>query len=247
MPFKTPGDMVQSATRQGCAYTDASIPQQIVAGLLAGAYLALGALVATVGGGQDGILYAVLAPPGYLLAALAGGQLFVINCAIVTPACLAGAVRWDILARNWGLVYIGNIIGALVVALLFGYVGGVARGGEVGAYTVAVTESLSGMGWGALLLRGIGGGWLIGLAAWLALSADSMAGRILSLWIPVAAYIAMGLVHIVTGAMIPLGLLNGAHVGIVTLIWSVLLPVSLGNLRRGRAVGAIYWWLYGRD
>jgi formate/nitrite transporter FocA (FNT family) len=246
---KTPGDMVQAATRLGCAHTDLSLSKQIVAGALAGAYLALGALIVAAGEPQADALYAVLAPVGYVLALLAGGQIFVANCAVTTPACLAGAVRWPALAQNWGVVLAANLAGAVATALLLGYAGGVARGGATGAAALSATQRLADMGWASLLLRGVGGGWLIGLAAWLALSAEGMAGRILAVWLPVAAYLAGGMAHVVVAAAgISLGLANGANLSVSHLLFSVLLPIALGNLAGAAGLlGATYWWLYGQD
>jgi formate/nitrite transporter FocA (FNT family) len=105
------------------------------------------------------------------------------------------------------------------------------------------------MGWASLLLRGVGGGWLIGLAAWLALSAEGMAGRILAVWLPVAAYLAGGMAHVVVAAAgISLGLANGANLSVSHLLFSVLLPIALGNLAGAAGLlGATYWWLYGQD
>ncbi|MGC9359739.1 MAG: formate/nitrite transporter family protein, partial [Anaerolineae bacterium] len=86
----------------------------------------------------------------------------------------------------------------------------------------------------------------VGLGIWLAIAADDVAGKILGLWFPIMAFVAVGFEHSVANMFfIPLGMLNGANVNIAGFV-AHLIPVTLGNIIGGSVlVGGIYSWLYG--
>ena len=90
---------------------------------------------------------------------------------------------------------------------------------------------------GAALLRGIGCNWLVCLAVWMALASDDIAGKILAIWFPIMAFVALGLEHSVANMFfIPLGMFNGANVRSSDMLWSNLLPVTIGNIIGGGPV-----------
>ncbi|MHB0857529.1 MAG: formate/nitrite transporter family protein [Anaerolineae bacterium] len=260
MPFKSPKAIVEAACTAGCAKGDLPLSKQLVMGFLAGAYIAFGGLLAIVVGrgspalaeanpGLARFLFGAVFPVGLMLVVIAGSELFTGNCGVITPACLTGAARWSALLRNWVWVYIGNFIGSLFVALFIAYWTNIVNGGMLGDASAAIAESKISMSWGVLILRGIGCNWLVCLAVWLAISADDVAGKILGIWFPIMAFVALGLEHSIANMFfIPLGMLNGADVSIGQFLFGNLLPVTIGNIIGGAGfVGGIYWWIYGRD
>ncbi len=260
MPVKSPKAIVEAASSEGCARASLPALKQLALGVLAGAFVAFGGLLAVVAGrgnpalaaanpGLAELIYGLVFPAGFVIAAIAGAELFTVNCSEIALACLARAARWRALARNWGIVYCGNLAGALLVALLIAYWAGIVNGGDLGKAAAALAESKIRMGWGTLVLRGIGANWLACLAAWLAIASDDMTGKIAGIWIPITAFVALGLEHAVANMfLIPLGMLNGAQVSIVQFLWNNLLPVTIGNIIGGAGfVGAAYWWIYCKD
>ncbi len=265
MPFKTPKGIVEAACTAGCAKADLSIPKQLVLGFLAGAFIAFGGFLAIIVGrgspeltannpGLARFVFGAVFPVGLILVVIAGSELFTGNCGVITPACLTGRARWNALLRNWVVVYIGNFIGSVFVALFIAYWTGlvnvnVAAGQLYGEQAAAIAQSKVSMSWGVAILRGIGCNWLVCLAVWLALAAEDISGKILGIWFPIMAFVTLGLEHSIANMFfIPLGMLNGANVSIGQFLFSNLLPVTIGNIIGGAGlVGAIYWWLYGRD
>jgi formate/nitrite transporter len=260
MPFKSPKAIVEAACTAGCGKAQLSISKQLVLGVLAGAYIAFGGLLAIVVGkgspalaaanpGLAKFLFAAVFPVGLMLVVIAGSELFTGNCGVITPSCLSGTASWRALLRNWTVVYVGNFVGSLLVALFLAYWSNLVNGGDLGKAVAAMAETKAQLPWGVALLRGIGCNWLVCLAVWLAIASDDIAGKVLAIWFPIMAFVALGFEHSVANMFfIPLGMLNGASVTIGQFLWNNLVPVTIGNIIGGAGlVGGIYWWVYGRD
>jgi formate/nitrite transporter len=265
MPFKTPKAIVEAAATAGCSKAGLSIPKQLALGFLAGAFIAFGGLLAIVVGrgspelmkanpGLAKFLFGAVFPFGLMLVVIAGAELFTGNTAVIMPSCLTGAAKWRNLLRNWLFVYIANFVGSLFVALFIAYWSGlvnvnVEAGKAVGEAAAKIAEAKVALSWGQAILRGIGCNWLVCLAVWMAIAADDIGGKILAIWFPIMAFVALGLEHSIANMFfIPLGMFNGANVSIVQLLWNNLLPVTIGNIIGGSVlVGGLYWWIYGRD
>lgn len=260
MPFKSPQAIVQAACEAGCAKAQLSVSKQFVLSVLAGAYIGLAGMLAIVVGkgspalaaanpGLGKLLFAIVFPVGLSLIVIAGAELFTGNTGVITPACLTGRARWRAMWRNWGVVFVGNFAGSLLVAYLLAYASGIIQGGVLGEATAAMAEDKVALSWTQALLRGIGCNWLVCLAVWLVIAADDVAAKIVALWFPIMAFVAIGFEHSVANMFfIPLGMLNGAQVSVGQFLWRNLLPVTLGNIIGGAGfVGGVYWWLYARD
>jgi formate transporter len=274
MPFKSPKAIVEAASTAGCAKTSLSIPKQLMLGFLAGAFIAFGGMLAiTVGSGSPELakanpglgkfLFAAVFPVGLMLVVIAGSELFTGNVGIIPTACLSGAAKWRNLLRNWGVVYLGNFAGALFVALFVAFWSGLINASgpvpadpataplayKLGLAIKSIAEAKVKIPWGQALLRGIACNWLVCLAVWMAIASDDIASKILAIWFPIMAFVALGLEHSIANMFfIPLGMLNGASVTIGQFLWNNLLPVTVGNIIGGAIlVGGVYWWVYGRD
>ncbi len=260
MWIKSPQEIIAASCNAGCVKADLSILEEVTLGFLAGTFVALGGMLAVMGQGSAGLnlpalAFAGLAPLGILLVVITGAELFTINCAIMPPASLVGAVSWRNLGRNWLFVYLGNLLGILFAALVLAYGTGIVNvnvggpGAELGAAAAMLAERKVVLGWGALLLRGVGCGWLMGLGVWLAFAADDLLGKLAGLWLPIIAFMLLGFEHGIANVFfIPLGMMNGAAVGVFRFLFGNLLPVTLGNVIGGAGfVGVLYWWLYARE
>ena len=260
MPFKTPKQIVEAVSTAGCAKAGLSTPKQLVMGFLAGAYIAIGGLLAIVVGklspeltkanpGLAKFVFGAVFPVGLMLVVIAGSELFTGNCGVIVPACLTGAAKWRALLRNWVMVYIGNFAGSLFVAFFIAYLSGVVNGGDAGKAAAALAEAKTKIPWGQVFLRGVGCNWLVCLAVWLAIASDDIPGKILGIWFPIMAFVTLGLEHSLANMFfIPLGMFNGAQVSIGSFLWNNLVPATLGNIVGGAGlVGGIYWWIYGRE
>jgi formate transporter len=267
-----PPEMAARAEAVGAAKAAMDSTRLFVLALLAGAFIALGAVFATTAlagtagapWGPTRVLAGLVFSLGLVLVVVGGAELFTGNNLIVM-AWAAGRVRTAALLRNWLVVYAGNFVGAAGTALLV-FAAGTHRLGD-GAFGVTALGIAAGkvqLGFVQAVALGILCNALVCLAVWLTYSARTTADRILAIVPPIAAFVAAGFEHSIANMyFVPLGLLIatldpgfvGAHAlaaPAAALGWSAfllknLVPVTLGNVIGGTLlVGAVYWFVYLR-
>lgn len=260
MGFRSPKETVREVDAVGCAKADLSWSQLLTQGFLAGAFIALGGLLAiVVGGGVPGIkadnpglqklIFGGVFPVGLILVVITGAELFTGNTACCIPAVLSKDISWTACARNWGLSYIGNFLGSLFVAFFLAYLTGLVAKNPWLDTTIGIAEAKVSQDFWQLFFKGVGCNWLVCLSVWLAIASDDVISKIWGIWFPIMAFVALGFEHSIANMFfIPLGIFLGANVTWYQFFITNLIPVTLGNIVGGAFfVGAIYWYLYGRD
>jgi formate transporter len=281
-----PQEMAERAEAIGVRKAEMPFLRTFMLAVLAGAFIALGALFATtVSAGSmpvvnpDGTPAYTAALPygvvrllaglafslGLILVVVGGAELFTGNNLIVM-AWASGKVTARGLARNWGIVYVGNLAGAIgTAALVFlsrQYTFG-ANATGVSALRTAVAKCE--LGFVQAIALGVLCNALVCMAIWLTYSARSTIDKILSIIFPIAAFVAAGFEHSVANMyFIPYGLFikdfDPAFAAAVSaqvpqldaLTWSRfftnnLLPVTIGNIIGGAGlVAAVYWAIFLR-
>jgi formate transporter len=246
-----------------------------VLAILAGAFIALGAMFATtVTAGTAGelpfgivrLIAGVAFSLGLVLVVVGGAELFTGN-ALLVMAWAAGRLPLGRLLRNWAIVFAGNFAGALLTAGLM-VVAGQYRsgGGAVGAAALATAAAKVDLGPIQAVALGVLGNGLVCLAVWLTLSARTTGDRILAIVFPITAFVAAGFEHSVANMyFVPVALfirdtappafweaIGQAAGDYASLTWtgfiaSNLLPVTAGNIIGGTVlVGGAYWFVYLR-
>jgi formate transporter len=243
--------------------------------VLAGAFIALGALFATtvVAGaagmlpyGLTRLLAGLVFSLGLILVIVGGAELFTGNTLLVM-AWASGKVSTSLLLANWLIVYLGNFVGALATAVLVYLSGQFGFGdGAVGAAALAAADAKLGFTFVQAVVLGILCNGLVCLAVWLTFSARTTTDRILAIVPPITAFVAAGFEHSIANMyFIPIALLikagappsfwaqiGSSPAAYPDLTWqgfllANLLPVTLGNLIGGTLlVGGIYWFVYLR-
>jgi formate/nitrite transporter len=239
--------------------------------VLAGAFIALGAQLATLVSVAPGLAFGparlltgLAFSLGLILVVIAGAELFTGNTLIVI-ARLTGAVTTRELLRSWGLAYAGNFVGAVsTAALVYLTRQSALADGQVGRAALALADAKLALDPVEAVARGILGNALVCLAVWLCYGARSNTDKILSIVPPVTAFVAAGFEHSVANMyFVPLALLlrddpsvlAAAGLGpdaLAGLTWGRfllgnLLPVTAGNVIGGAVmVAAIYWLVYLR-
>ena len=267
-----PPAMAARASDLGVSKAGLDTTRTFVLAVLAGAFIALGAMFATV-------VTAGASDVPYGLARLAGGVVFTLGLVLVVVAgaelftghnliVMAWAdrrVTLGRLLRNWGIVYAGNLVGALATALLVYAARQYEFGdGAVGLNALAIANTKASLGWGQAVALGILCNALVCLAVWLSYGARSLTDKFFAILLPISAFVAAGFEHCVANMFfIPMGLLvksddafvsaqGDAAPDLATLTWqrfvgANLVPVTLGNIVGGAVmVGAIYWFVYLR-
>ena len=268
-----PVEMARRAEQVGVVKAGMSTANMFALAVLAGAFIALGAIFATTvtaGGGDvpfgvlrllGGLAFSL----GLILVIVAGAELFTGNNLIVM-AWASRRVRTRQVVRNWGIVYLGNFAGALATAGIL-YIGKQYELGDgaTGVQVLSIAASKTSLGFVQAIALGALCNGLVCLAVWLCYSARSTTDKILSIVPPIVAFVAAGFEHSVANMFfIPMGLLVKSDEAFVAaqedglpdlsnLTWerffgANLVPVTIGNIVGGTLmVGAIYWFVYLRE
>ncbi len=225
-------------------------------GLLAGAFIAFGAMYFTLvmtdhnmGLGPARLLGGVAFSLGLILVVVGGAELFTGNNLIVM-AWADRKVSTTQLLRNWSLVYIANLVGAIGTATLMFWSGALSLGAGAVAET-ALNIAIAKVNLDPLqaFVRGILCNTLVCLAIWLGFAARDVASKVLVIVFPISAFVALGFEHSVANMyFIPLGmLLSGGGISLTDFITN-LIPVTLGNIIGGGLfVAFVYRIIYIRD
>lgn len=178
-----------------------------------------------------------------MMVLIGGAELFTGNTALVTAAFLERKATLGGLLKNWFFSYFGNFIGSLILAYL------VFVGGTLGTSAAAVNAAIAktSMSLPAAIVRGILCNWLVCMAVYMASGASSAAGKMVAIWFPISAFIALGLDHSVANMfIIPLGMMQGAKVSVADFLLKNLIPVTFGNIIGGAlCVAGMYSMVYG--
>jgi formate/nitrite transporter len=153
-------------------------------------------------------------PVGLILVVIAVAELFTGNCMFAPISVLNKESSFKGLLTNWMLVYIGNLIGSLLLAYFPAYKCGYFNAMPWEGYAATVANTKCGLDFTTAFLRGIGCNWLVYLAIWLALSAEDTISRIFAIWFPIMAFVTTGFEHSVANMFfIPLGIFvaNRSH------------------------------------
>jgi formate/nitrite transporter len=257
--FKDPRAITLAGSQTGATKAALAPGKAIVAGFLGGAYIAFGGLVAiSVSSGLKPETWGTLPTLftgtafalGLILVVVAGSELLTGNMALVPLAALRGRATWGALVANFTWVLIGNLLGSLFVAYFLAVKTGVLTAPLPLARLTAIAEAKghTETDW-QIFLRGMGCNWLVCLAVWMALAADDIAGKVLAIFFPIMAFVAIGFDHVVANMFfLPAAIfahVHGIGWGDALRNW---LFAGLGNLvGAGVFVAGIYYYLYGRD
>ncbi len=224
-----PPDMATKAEQGGIKKANMDFVRMFALAILAGAFIALGAIFATtVGSGSiavnaangsaafaTGLPYGVVRllsgvafSLGLILVVIAGAELFTGNNLIVM-AWAGRKVSTSKLLRNWVIVWTGNFVGSLLtVGLMLATDQYKFGGGAIGAAALSTASSKAGLDFFQALVLGIMCNALVCLAVWLTYSARTTTDRILAIIPPITAFVAAGFEHSVANMyFIPMGLL----------------------------------------
>lgn len=249
-----------------------SFQKLLILGILAGAFIALAAEGSNMAAfnlfaepttyGLGKVLSGVVFGTGLMLVVLAGGEIFTGNTLFLAAVCEKEISIGKVL-RNWIIVYIGNFIGSILIVYMMVHSGLFSSGADMlGAVTLKIAAYKVNLGFTQAFYLGIMCNWLVCLAVWISSGADTMAGKIFSIFFPIWLFITSGFEHCVANMYyIPAGIMIKANTtfaelshlsqeALNSLTWSSffvhnLIPVTLGNIVGGGLfVAMAYWYVY---
>lgn len=254
-----PAQIADLVRTRGVAKADAGVIATFVLGVVAGAFIALGGVLATtvatgsdLGYGPTRWLAGLAFSLGLVMVVVGGAELFTGNNLLVM-AVASRQVTIVRLLRNWAIVYAGNLVGAVSVALMVTWAEWWALDdGRVGASAVAIAVTKSSLSFGVVFWRGVLANALVCMAVWLATGGRTVVDKVVAIVLPIAAFVAMGFEHSVANMYF---LSAGAFIARTTGVpgptaegsLTNLVASTLGNVLGGAVlVGLVYWFVYLR-
>lgn len=247
-----PAEIARRVETAGRAKAALPLEQLATLGLMAGVFISFGAALftmvmtgGTLGIGPGRFVGGLAFSLGLILIIIGGAELFTGNTLIVM-AWADGKVSSRALARNWGVSFLTNVAGALLLALLV-HLSGVLDIGGSKETAIKIAESKAALGVSQAFFRGVLCNLLVCLAVWLSFACHTVTDKILAIVLPIAAFVTLGFEHSIANCyLIPVAMLSGAKIGVGAFLAN-LIPVTLGNILGGAGgVAGVYWMIYLR-
>ena len=248
MAYIEPSEFVTKMVDSGESKLFMSTQDTFVRAYMAGAILALAAFFAITVATKTGnpLIGAILFPVGFIMLYLMKFDLLTGVFTLVPLALLdkrPGATVGQML-RNWGLVFLGNLAGALTVAFFASFIltyGYSTDGGALAAKVGSIGESRTlgykehGLsGWFTIFIRGMLCNWMVSMGVVGAMISTSATSKMMAMWMPIMLFFYMGFEHsIVNMFLFPFSMIMGGEFTVTDyLLWNEI-PTVLGNLVGG--------------
>ncbi len=279
--FLAPADLSKALIGVGEKKASLSIGKMIGLGLLAGVFIGLAAHLATMVGtgwtiGGEAALFGLkkffigaVFSVGLMMVIIPGSELFTGNN-LMTVALCDKKISFGRMLRNWITVYLANLVGSIILALIIawgsgllaGNVGGTAISiayGKVAAVPGGINHNV------AYFFRAIGCNFLVCITVMMAIASQDIAGKVLAIFFPIMAFVTSGFEHVIANMyFIPAGIIakqfpdavaaSGISAdALANLNWGTffsqnIITVTLGNIVGGAIfVGVLYWAIFVRQ
>jgi len=260
----TPRQIAERVDAVGVTKARLPFVQTALLGMLAGAFISLGALFftlvasdATLGFAASRVLGGVCFSLGLLLVVVAGAELFTGNN-LLAMAWADGRISTVELLRNWAIVCVANFLGAAGMALLV-FLSGHAdmNGGAVAQAYLKIAAAKATLPAWAAFFRGVLCNILVCMAVWMAMAGRSVTDKAVAIVFPISAFVAAGFEHSIANMYyFPLAMMlkaggaplpAGAEEIDAGAMFANLGAVIAGNIAGGSVlVALVYWVIYVR-
>lgn len=269
MSVATPPEIVGIAESGLLKKANTPFGTTFLSAMFAGAFIALGFVFYTtsqVGAadlplGLAKLMGGLVFTTGLAMVVMTGADLFT-STSMTLMGGVSGKLPWSRLFQHWGVVYLGNFAGSVLVAAIVFLSGAPGQAkGAWGAVAVKVAVAKVGHTPVEAFFLGLLCNFMVCMAVWLAFSGKSLVDKIFGITMPIALFVASGFEHSVANMfMIPLGLMlkaqgaadvmaavgdastDGLTVG--SFLLANLIPVTLGNIVGGGifvGLGMFFW------
>lgn len=246
--FSAPANIAETVmSKVGVSKCKLGFWQVVILGILAGAFIAFGAQLATRMGamitfdkGVSVLVFGSVFSVGLMLVVIAGAELFTGNN-LMFMSVLSGKATLGQMLQKWLIVFIANFIGSILIVWLMSASGLIS--GAVADKAVAIAAAKVKLGFANAFFRAIMCNWLVCLAVWLAIASHDVTGKIFGIFFPIMAFVASGFEHSIANMyFIPIGMVYDSSI-----TWGGffhnLIPVTLGNIVGGAFFVATLYWL----
>lgn len=245
--FYSPKQMADNYAQIAKKKTTPAFLPLLCKGILAGMFIALAAFGAhTLSAMLDNpaaakLINALLFPSGLAMVLLVGAELFTGNCLLTLGAWKKEITLLQLL-RSWGIVYLGNFIGSILI----GGLSAIVRANDPAFIEVAIqcAAAKASLPWMDAFLLAVLCNILVCAAVWMSYATENTTGKIVAMYFPVVLFVLCGTEHCVAN-MYYFSTVIFTGSSVVT--WPAfflrnLLPVTLGNIFGGSILfsGTLY-------
>ena len=269
MKVLKPNEILDQTSEIGVGKARGKTLKLLILSILAGAFIAFAAQGSTYASfnllknpdtlGIGKLITGLAFTPGIIFVVIAGAELFTGN-SLMLVSLFDRKINLKELLRAWGIVYLGNLIGSILIAFLVSKSGQwAAANGDLAARTILTANSKVNLDFSKAFVLGILCNWLVCVGVWMSFGADSQVGKMLSVFFPIMLFVISGFEHSVANMYyIPAGIFAKSNPEFIeaakltlnelsNLNWGGfiihnLIPVTLGNIVGGGLfVSAAYW------
>lgn len=270
MNLFSPAEVAKKYINTGKGKVNTPISKMFLLAIMAGAFIAIGGIASTtasVSVEQASVakfLSGCVFPGGLTMVLLAGSELFTGNNLLVIPL-LEKEVTLGGVLKNWVVVYLGNLVGSILIAagVIFGHTPSLF-GNKLAVSIISTAVGKCSMTFSEAFIRGILCNFLVCIAVWISFAAKDVAGKIIGLFFPIMMFVTCGFEHSVanmyyiSAGIMAKGLpqfadaaaeagIDFSTVTVANMFGKNLLPVTIGNIIGGAiCVGCTYWFIYLR-
>ncbi len=257
----SPLEIAENFVEIGIHKVRLSALKMLLLGIFAGCFIGFAGIAATTASATvenasvGKLLGACVFPAGMAMVLVAGSELFTGNNLVIISV-LERKVKVREMLRNWFFVFLGNFIGASLVAALvvYGHTPDLFEG-FLAQKIVAAALTRVEQTFLEAFIRGILCNILVCIAVWSSFAAKKVPGKLLTSFWPVMVFVLCGFEHSIADIYFGVaGILTSREYGITAegltvsaFLLKNLLPVTLGNIVGGAGiVGVGYWLVYLR-
>lgn len=246
MDYVKPPDVAAAMVEAACRKLALGPRDLLIRGALSGAVLGVAtslAVTAVLATGQP-LAGALVFPIGLAVIVLLGLELVTGSFGLLPLPWLEGRATAGAVGANWAWVFLGNLSGSLAFAALLVVVltsAGTVEPTGIASPLAAIAEAKTlayaeqgAAGMVTVVTKAVLCNWLVCLAVVLSMTTGSTLGKVVTAWLPIFTFVALGFEHAVVNMfVIPTGMLLGAGVTLADWwAWNQV-PVTLGNLVGG--------------
>lgn len=225
-----------------------SVSKRLLMSIMAGLFIALGAqgFIALYASNPDNVfIRSAVFPVGLMLIVLVGGELFTGNC-LMTFGYLDKKISLKSYMSSLLQVFVGNLLGSLLMVLLVYVSGYYAEGTAFSTTILNIGYAKLNLSFAGAIARGILCNILVSLGVWFAYTAKDTVSKLFACWFPVMLFVLSGYEHVVANMFyMPLAFLLDNNISVISIIFNNFLPVALGNfIGGGILIPFIYYKIY---
>lgn len=216
--FNSPVEIIEANIKVGTTKVNLPVFKMILLGIMAGAFIAIGGATSSTAAhgisdvGLSRLVAGCIFPVGLMMIVFVGGELFTGNC-LTVMGVLDKKFLPALVIRDLIIIWISNLIGALIIDLLIFYSGNLDySNGLLGAYAIKVAVGKCSISFSKGIVSGILCNILVCIAILMATAATDVAGKIWAIFFPIMAFVVGGFEHCVANMFyIPVGMLSATN------------------------------------